>query len=106
MKRHGTSSSYRSGCRCDDCKDWKAESAREYRRANADANRPDAEPVRFQVEASCKNCGGALTLVANGRPTPSGSETRASVQCVRKGCRHLFILATSLTYADGREFAS
>ncbi len=56
---HATSSAYRSGCRCDDCREWKAKSRR----------------------------GIGRTRRANGEPAPHGSTTNYARGCRCQLCR-------------------
>ena len=106
MTAHGTSSTYRAGCRCDECKDYKAAASREYRRSRAGVSQADAEPATFGVPASCLGCGGPLELLASGVPTASRTETRAVLKCRRNGCRREHLLGVTLVSADARELAS
>jgi hypothetical protein len=101
----GTSSGYRSGCRCDECKEWKKESAREYRRAHADAKRPDAEPVVLGIEVSCNTCGGPVSILAHGRPSASRTETGAILKCSRPTCRHEWRMNVTVRSLQEKELA-
>jgi hypothetical protein len=95
MTAHGTTSGYRSGCRCEDCKDAK--------RAQTVARKADArtlEPRTFEFSMSCPYCGGPPAFLAEQRPSPSGTESGAVVKCERAGCRrewHLHLVARSTT---------
>lgn len=98
MKRHGTSSSYRSGCRCDACVAWNRERAAGY----AELKR-DVQPATFRFSFSCPYCGGTPELIADGVPTASGTEVRAVAKCSRNGCRREWILELVARSTSGHE---
>jgi hypothetical protein len=98
MTRHGTSTAYRSGCRCDGCRSWNRERVRAYQDA-----RREVEPRTFEFEMSCPYCGGPPAFLAEQRPSASGTESGAVVKCERIGCRrewHLSLVARSLSGAE------
>ena len=98
MKRHGTSSSYRSGCRCEACASWNRERSGRYRGLDR-----TVEPRTFEFSMSCPYCGGPPTFLAEQRPSASGTESGAVVKCGRTGCRrewHLSLVARSLSGAE------
>lgn len=70
--RHGTSRQYRKGCRCDECRAWKAEDTRAYvaRRIERDGVSPTAQLKRiargldpFTEPVDCIRCGDPLENV-------------------------------------------
>ena len=100
MKRHGTSGSYRSGCRCDACVSWNRERSGRYRELDR-----DLQPVTLGLPVSCATCGGPVSILAPGRPSVSGTETSAVVKCGRPGCSRSWRLSVVLRSLEEKELA-
>ncbi len=54
MRTHGTVSSYKDGCRCQDCRDASAAARRDARRRQAPQPPPVCAPVGWEDQAACK----------------------------------------------------
>ena len=100
MKRHGTSSSYRSGCRCDACVAWNRSRAARYTELSR-----DIQPVTLGLEVSCPTCGGPVSILAPGRPSASGTETQAVVKCGRTGCLRSWRVGVVIRSLEEKELA-
>lgn len=101
---HGKEGTYRNhGCRCEACCEAKAVATAKRRKAR----RP--EPVERQVleiTVNCRNCGGPVQLVTQGRPTDSGGFVQSIYKCTKNGCCRSWRIAVTMQSVEGSEVAS
>ena len=76
---HGTTACYQTGCRCDECKAAKAEDRAQ--REAAKAVEPPPSLTSITLAVSCLHCGSPLHLLADGKPTDSGSRKVSTFRC-------------------------
>lgn len=58
------------------------------------------------IEATCKNCGGPLELLAKGRPQDGGAVVNTAVRCVKNGCNRSWLIRHSMYSLSGQELDS
>ena len=84
---HGTTACYKSGCRCDDCKDAKAADRARRAYEKSLANAPDYPVVSsINVSVGCIKCGSPLYLLVDGKPSRSGAYKAMSFKCADRKC--------------------
>ena len=99
MSACGTLSAYRKGCRCDACKEVKAENRRRHQRTKNTGEPPGVNLTAgggYTITATCPKCAGDLEHETSGRPTDAGTEVRAVARCTRNGCRRRWLFVVTV----------
>ncbi len=95
-KRHGTTTAYKQGCRCDECRAAKSADNAKYQGTQDGV---EIEELRFSV--SCRHCGGRVVLQNSSPPSPSGGYSTSILKCVSKGCRRGWQVTTTMRPLNG-----
>jgi len=113
-RQHGLVTTYKAGCRCDDCTPAASQYARErYRARKADkveVAAPVAEvagprPLReIRMPVSCPNCGGAVVAQTESAVTGSGMRVTQMLRCSVNGCSRQWQFVGVLMSLNGAEY--
>ena len=115
-RQHGLATTYKAGCRCDDCKSaasayakerYKARKAGDVRTkqgkpANVDAGLQPLREIRMPV--SCPNCGGAVVAQTESAVTGSGMRVTQMLRCSTNGCNRQWQFVGVLMSLTGAEY--
>ena len=112
-RQHGLATTYKAGCRCDDCVEAKRQYHRDYykrTKAKAKVVAPVAEvagpqPLReIRMPVSCPNCGGAVVAQTESAVTGSGMRVTQMLRCATNGCNRQWQFVGVLMSLNGAEY--
>jgi len=115
-RSHGLATTYKAGCRCDDCTSaasayakerYKARKAGDVRTKQGKPVNVDAgpQPLReIRMPVSCPNCGGAVVAQTESAVTGSGMRVTQMLRCSHKGCNRQWQFVGVLMSLTGAEY--
>ena len=115
-RQHGLATTYKAGCRCDDCTSaasayakerYKARKAGDVRTKQGKPVNVDAgpQPLReIRMPVSCPNCGGAVVAQTESAVTGSGMRVTQMLRCSINGCNRQWQFVGVLMSLTGAEY--
>jgi hypothetical protein len=115
-RQHGLATTYKAGCRCDDCTSaasayakerYKARKAGDVRTKQGKPVNVDAgpQPLReIRMPVSCPNCGGAVVAQTESAATGSGMRVTQMLRCSTNGCNRQWQFVGVLMSLSGAEY--
>ena len=113
-RQHGLATTYKAGCRCDDCTSaasayakerYKARKADDVRTKQGKPAKPDVEVMReIRMPVSCPNCGGDVVQQTPASRTGSGMRVTVMLRCSQNGCNRQWQFIGTLMSLSGSEY--
>jgi hypothetical protein len=115
-RQHGLATTYKAGCRCDDCTSAASAYAKERYKARkaGDVKTKQGKPVNvdagpqllreIRMPVSCPNCGGAVVAQTESAVTGSGMRVTQMLRCSTNGCNRQWQFVGVLMSLTGAEY--